>query len=433
MFGYYLQLAWHNLRRNPVLTLLMVVAIGLGVGASMTMLTVLRVMTGDPLPGRSAHLYRPYVNPLPLAMKPSAFGPDPSLAFTWPDAEALLRAHKAVRQAAMARGSVVANSSLAGVGPKSVDGSYTTRDFFSMFGVPFVAGNAWSKQDDARAALVVVLTEKLARRLFGTTRAVGRVAQLDKHGFEVVGVVEDWHPEPFFYGGSTTARFGVADQFFVPLSTAVNLGLRFDSMSSWGKNASMTSPTASWLQVWVQLDSAKQVAAYRRFLVNYSAQQKALGRFQRPATDAKLYGLMQWLNHEGLVPGNVMLQTWLALSFFAVCMVNIVALLLAKFLRRSGEISVRRAMGARKRDIFAQLAVESALIGLVGGLLGVGFAELGLWSVRHRPSDYAHLAQMSGGMLAATVVLAIAVSILAGLLPAWRACRVPPALHLKTL
>jgi putative ABC transport system permease protein len=58
-------------------------------------------------------------------------------------------------------------------------------------------------------------------------------------------------------------------------------------------------------------------------------------------------------------------------------------------------------------------------------------AEIGLWSVRQRPDGYAHLANMDAPMLAGTVVLAIIASMLAGLLPAWRACRVPPALHLN--
>jgi putative ABC transport system permease protein len=114
-------------------------------------------------------------------------------------------------------------------------------------------------------------------------------------------------------------------------------------------------------------------------------------------------------------------------------MVNIVALLLAKFLRRSGEISVRRALGAKRRDIFLQLGIESALIGLAGGLLGLLIAQLGLWEVRQRPDDYAHLVQMDVPMLLGTFALAIAASVMAGLLPAWRACRVVPALQLKTL
>lgn len=432
MLAYYLALARRSLMRNKALTALMVLAIGLGIGASMTMLTVLNVMTGDPLPQRSAHLYRPFINPLPLSYKfsPEDIGNGPNAALTWPDAKALLEAHEGVRQAAMARGNLVARSDQPGVAPRSVTGAFTTRDFFAMFGVPFVSGGAWSQQQDARAAPVVVLTQKLAARLFGEQQALGQVAHLGGHDFQVVGVVENWHPEPLFY--SINSTFNGADQFFVPLSAAIGMDLETTWASGWGDEFSRTSPTTSWLNFWVELETPAEVAAYRRFLVNYSAQQRALGRFERPPGDARLFALMAWLQRQGMVPNDVRLQTWLALGFLFVCMINIIALLLAKFLRRSDAISVRRALGATRRDIFTQFGTEAALIGVAGGLLGVAVAELGLWSVRQRPSDYAHLAQMDGRMLATTVVLAVLVSILAGLLPAWRACRIAPAIQLKT-
>lgn len=433
MFRYYLYLAQRSLCRHWIMTGLMVMAIGLGIGASMTMLTVLNVMTRDPLPGRSAHLYRPFLNPLPLDYKydPTKVG-GPATAFTWPDAKALLSAHKSPHQAAMARGYLIARSGRSGVAPKSVAGSFTTCDFFAMFGVPFVEGHAWSVQADTNAAPVVVVTERLAKRLFGSTSAVGKVAHLGKHDFRVVGVTSNWHPNPLFYAIIGT-WFGDADQFFLPLSTAMSLHLPVNWSSGWGKGQSQTSPNMTWLAFWVQLDTPEQVASYRHFLVSYSAQQKALGRYERSPDNAELYSLMQWLKHEGLVPSDVMLQTWLAVGFLFVCLVNVMALLLAKFLRKSGEISVRRALGARRSDVFRQLAIESALIGLAGGLLGIGLAELGLWTIRQRPTDYAHLAQMNGQMLATTVVIAIVASLLAGLLPAWRACRIAPALQLKTL
>ena len=72
------------------------------------------------------------------------------------------------------------------------------------------------------------------------------------------------------------------------------------------------------------------------------------------------------------------------------------------------------------------------MIGVAGGLLGLVIAELGLWSVRQRPDGYAQLAQMDAAMLLGTFVLAVFASVLAGLLPAWRACRITPALQLKT-
>ncbi|HKZ11153.1 MAG TPA: ABC transporter permease [Rhodanobacteraceae bacterium] len=437
MFGYYIDLAVGSLKRTPVLTALMVLAIGLGIGASMTMVTVLHVMTQDPLPERSAHLYKPYLDPLPLKYTGDPLGNDPRTNLTWPDAMALLHAHRAERQAAMAGGNLLVWPQRTDLQPFYVGGRYTTPDFFGMFGVPFVAGAGWSTADEKASAHVVVLDQTLARKLFGNDAALGRSVRLGDISYRVVGVTADWAPKPLFYADASASQFSDSDQFFLPLSVAVDNKLSINgNISGWGSDGvpdNLTDASTSWVQLWVQLATPAQTGAYGQFLVDYSAEQKSLGRYQRPATDAKLYSLMGWLRHEDLVPDDVRLQMWLALGFLGVAMLNIVALLLAKFLRRSGEISVRRAMGARKRDIFVQFGIESALVGVAGGLLGLGIAQIGLWSIRQRPDDYAHLASMDPSMLIGTVLLAIFASVLAGMLPAWRACRVPPALQLKTL
>jgi putative ABC transport system permease protein len=115
-----------------------------------------------------------------------------------------------------------------------------------------------------------------------------------------------------------------------------------------------------------------------------------------------------------------------------VCLVNTVGLMLAKFLRRSPELGVRRALGASRREVFMQLLVESGVIGLTGGIAGLLLSLVGLWLVRKQPSDYAALAHLDLPMLLATFLLAVGASLLAGLLPAWRACQVTPALQLKS-
>jgi putative ABC transport system permease protein len=146
----------------------------------------------------------------------------------------------------------------------------------------------------------------------------------------------------------------------------------------------------------------------------------------------RLRDVMQWLDFRGVVPSDVRLQTWLAFGFLLVCLLNTIGLLLAKFLRRSSEIGVRRALGASRKAIFSQFLVEAGTVGLVGGALGLGLAWLGLWAVRQQPSDYAALAELDLPMLATTFALAITSSVLAGLVPAWRACQIPPALQLKS-
>jgi putative ABC transport system permease protein len=145
-----------------------------------------------------------------------------------------------------------------------------------------------------------------------------------------------------------------------------------------------------------------------------------------------LRNVMQWLAYWQVVPDDVRLQTGLAFGFLLVCLVNTVGLMLAKFLRRGAELSVRRALGASRRALFAQLLIESGVVGLVGGVCGLLLALLGLWVVRHRPSDYAALAHLDPSMLLTTFLLSLGASLLAGLLPAWRACQVAPALQLKS-
>jgi len=143
--------------------------------------------------------------------------------------------------------------------------------------------------------------------------------------------------------------------------------------------------------------------------------------------------LMQWLDFNGVVPSDVRLQTWLAFAFLAICLFNTVGLLLAKFLRRGGEIGVRRALGASRRAVFAQCLVEAGLIGLLGGIGGWLLTLVGLWLVRRQSVAYADLAHLDLGMFVTTFVTAVAVSLLAGALPALRASRIAPALQLKTL
>jgi putative ABC transport system permease protein len=106
--------------------------------------------------------------------------------------------------------------------------------------------------------------------------------------------------------------------------------------------------------------------------------------------------------------------------------------MLAKFLRRSSELSVRRALGAPRNAVFAQLLIESGVVGIIGGMAGLLLALLGLWVVRHRPADYASMAHLDFEMLLTTFFTALVASLLAGLLPAWRACQVTPALQLKS-
>ena len=432
MFAYDLRLAWRALARSPVLTVLMILALGVGIGASMTMLTTLHVLSGDPLPGRSAHLYYPQVDPRPLGNGSLGSNPRPPDLLTYVDAENLLHQGPARSAAVMYQGADVLRPTGVNAVPETVTARYATGTFFSMFEVPFRYGAPWSAADDHGAAHVAVLSQRLNQRLFGGADSVGRSITYAGHGFRIVGVLRHWQPVPRFYD-LNSSRYGRIEDLFIPFNTARALDLGVNGTTNCyglpGKNLD-TSP-CGYIQMWVQLDNADAAATYRRFLVNYSAQQHAAGRFQRPP-NVSLDDLMQWLAVNHVVPEDVRMQAWLALGFLLVCVVNTVGLLLAKFLRRSGEVGVRRALGASRRAVFVQLLTEAGMIGAAGAVLGLLLTWLGLWLVRQQPSDYAQLAHMQPTMLLATLALALLASLIAGLLPAWRACLIAPASMIKS-
>lgn len=432
MFGYYLRLALRSFRRNKVLTALMVLAIALGIGAAMTTLTVFHVLSGDPIPHKSDRLFYVQLDPEPRDGYQA--GEEPQWQLTRFDAEELLRQARAPKQALMTGGGGIVEPQ-GDLKPFSIGARYASFGFFPMFDVPFLHGQGWSATEDEAKARVVVISRSLAERIFGRTDVLGEELRLDGHALRIIGVTADWNPQPRFYDISS-GGYTQPEEAFIPFSTSRDLNLDRRGNVDCFTRAVANDPTAlnamcSWIQYWVELDDPEEAEAFKAYLDQYSEQQRAAGRFERPP-NTRLRNVMAWLESRDVVPGDVRLQMWLALGFLAVCLVNTVGLLLAKFLRRSGEIGVRRALGASRRAIFVQYLIEAGAVGLAGGLLGLLLALLGLWAVRQRPADYAALAQLDGAMLALTFVLAIVASLLAGVLPAWRAMQVPPALQLKS-
>ena len=108
MFAYYFDLALRSFRRNKALTALMVLAIALGIGASMTTLTIFHVLSGDPIPQKSDKLFYPQLDP--ATMDGFTAGEEPEWQMTRYDAEELLRQKRGDRQAVMTGGGVAVES-----------------------------------------------------------------------------------------------------------------------------------------------------------------------------------------------------------------------------------------------------------------------------------------------------------------------------------
>lgn len=436
MLKYYLELGFRSFRAHRGLTVLMLLSIAMGVAACMTTLTIFHVLSGDPIPHKSGQLF--YVQLDSEGMGDYVKGSPPQMQLTRFDGEALLREKRGARQVLMTGAHTVidpAGSGDASRAPFFQAARYTSADFFAMFEAPFQYGQGWSAADDTAEARVAVISARLNERLFGGIDSRGKTVRLRDRDFTIVGVLKDWRPAPHYFD-LTQGAYSRPAEVYVPLATSLALRMGASgSMNCWGRvggqdSRALNTPCA-WLQYWVQLDTPAQVSAYRQYLADYSNQQREAGRFERPA-NARLSTVMEWLSTNKVVPSDVRLQVWLAFGFLVVCLTNTVGLLLAKCLRRSGEIGVRRALGAPRRQIFLQFLVEAGSLGLAGGALGLALTWAGLAVVRLSPEPYAQLAQLDWQMLGTTLALSLLASLLAGLLPAWRACQVTPALQLKT-
>lgn len=434
MLLHYLDLARRSFRSARALSLLMVLALGLGIGAAMTTLTVYHVLSGDPIPHKSAHLFDVQLDAEDMVgYRP---GEEPTLQLSRFDAEALLRDKRAKRQVMMSGSFLPVQSDAPGIKPAYEGARFTSSDFFAMFDAPFLFGGGWDAKADADSARVVVITKDLNDKLFGGENSVGREILVRRETVRVIGVLAPWRPSPHYFDTTLGAYAKPAD-VYMPMSTALGFKLgTAGNMTCWSRGGGVAGPRelnapCAWIQYWVELESPADAPAFRDYLVQYSEAQRKAGRFERPP-NVRLRNVVDHLVAREVLPGDVKLQVWLAFGFLLVCLVNTVGLLLAKSLRRSGEIGVRRALGATKGAIFGQFLVEAGALGVAGGLLGLLLAWLGLWLVRLSPAEYAPLAQMDWSMLGLTVLLSIGASLLAGLLPAWHAANVTPAQQLKT-
>lgn len=435
MFKYNLKLSLASFKNNPFLSGLVVLAIALGIGLSMTMTTIYHVMSSDPIPEKSDQLYVVRLDSWD-PVKPYEEPDVPPSQLTYRDAVALLQSDIPLLHTAMFKTGFVVQPENESILPFRVVGRASTKDFFHLFNVPFVFGGAWDISADDNAEQVVVLSRETNDKLFGGENSVGRTLKLDKYYFKVVGVLDNWHPKIKYYDVNNRT-FGEPEEIYIPFSLTPSLELQ-----SWGNNNGwkgekiksfqdrLNSETV-WIQYWAELPSSAMIDDYKTYLDSYVLEQKKLGRFQRPLNN-RLTAVMDWLAERKVVGEETQVLLALAFMFLVVCLLNVVGLILAKFSGKSAEISIRRALGADKRTLFAQHLIESGIIGLIGGLAGLLLASLGLLGISLLMPSIDKLTGLDTTMILSTIMLSIVVTLLAGIYPTWRVCQIQPAYYLKT-
>ncbi len=436
MFAYQLRLAWLSLRRNPILSILLVGGIALGIMVSMGFVTAQYRFSGDPIPHKSDKLFyvrmdawdpeRPWDDDDPA---------EPPDQLTYTDAMAVVASDIPTYKTAMFRAQLTVHPEGANERPFREVVRMCFGDFFPMFDVPFQYGSGWDSRADAGPEPVIVIDMETNQRLFGGGDSVGRTVRIEDRDFRVVGVMAKWHPFPRYYDTSG-GEFGDPEPIFMPF----HFNREFETYS-WGNTSNWKAydgdgyedflqSESVWIQTWVQLDDERQKDEFMAFLNAYVVEQKKLGRFGRPLNN-KLRNVMEWLRFEEVVPEEVTAILIISLLFLLVCSVNLIGILLGKFMARAPEVGVRRALGASRRAVFLQHLIECEVTGIAGGILGLGLSKLFiLWAASLFDNDFNF--PLDWNLFFMAVALAMLSALVAGVYPAWRICRIQPGVYLKT-
>ncbi|MNM36335.1 Macrolide export ATP-binding/permease protein MacB [compost metagenome] len=430
MIPYAASLALRGLKRHWPFTALITVSIAIGISTSSTMLTVMGALAVDPLPSHSGSLYHVQMDPRPEHVVRPGTKLLPTV--TLHDAQELMLA-SSTKSTFTAGGWLPARSAQTANPLRMLPVRGFTHSAPSMFGMTFLSGGPWSADEDSSAARVAIITQSLANELFPGTSALGATLELATKDFIVVGVISNWDPKPRFYDLDTGA-FKSSERIFIPIESWLALPQDYGNgrMRCWNDaNNDVTSPQCAWLHFWISLASKDEVRAFQLLADQYASDQISNGRTTRSQAD--IVSLINWLDRNDVIPPGVRIQMWLSFGILLVSLVNANGLLLAKFMSRSSEFGIRRALGATRAAIFAQCIWESAALGALGGIMGAPLAALGIFLVRRLPVDYANQLSISWPLLIISLALAIISSIAAGALPAWRVSRVSPQLQIKTL
>ena len=242
----------------------------------------------------------------------------------------------------------------------------TDPDWFELVRRPLAAGRTLLPADLESRARVAVLTEQVARRLFPMEEVLGEGVRVGGEYFQVVGVVRSRGGE----SGGIQAPDQESD-VYLPLSTAREV---FGDVSIRRAAGSRILEKVELHQILVRVGKLEQVEPVARGV------EEMLQRFH-PRTDYRVNVPLALLRQAEATRRtfNIVLGSIAGISLL-VGGIGIMNIMLANVSERTREIGVRRALGATKRDVIAQFLVETVLVCLAGGamgvLLGVGLAVL---------------------------------------------------------
>ena len=403
--------ALHALSSSKLRSMLTILGVLIGVAAVTSIMSLGRIqqnMQGEAFASLGSNLI--YVMPGASSAMGMGGTMGSAATLTLEDAEAIARYAPSVAAVAptvqtttqMKAGGENLGSTVAGVTP----------EYQSVNNLAVAEGSFISELDYKGRSRVVVLGSQLAENLFGSMNPVGQTMRINGHQFRVIGVLQ-----------SKGTSFGMEDLVaYAPLST-VQSTLVAQQVSSLGYSVSAIS---------VQAKSGDAIDSAKEEITNLLRQRHHLR--EEEEEDFTVMSMEAISSIAGQIMGILQLVlTAIAGISLLVGAIGIMNIMLVSVTERTREIGLRKAVGAKRRDILMQFLTESATLSFCGGAIGVavGWLIVKIMSIVAANYGFSFSVMVPGGVIALAVGVSILVGVVSGIYPAVRAARLDPIESLR--
>jgi putative ABC transport system permease protein len=290
----------------------------------------------------------------------------------------------------------------------------TTPTWFELVQRPVMAGRVLLASDEDDRAPAAVLTEFGARRLLAAEHTIGQSLRIGSDYFEVVGIVKS--------ESGQAGNIQIPDQevdVYIPINVA---RAYFGDITTRRTAGTREREMVELHQMIVQVNSIEDVEPTATGIENM------LNRFHKKK-DYRVNVPLALLRQAEATKRtfNIVLGSIAGISLL-VGGIGIMNIMLASVTERTQEIGIRRAIGAKRRQIISQFLIETVVLSIIGGLIGIGLGVL-------VPSLITYFAGMPTVITLSSIMLPLVISlgvgIIFGLYPAVRAAKVDPIVALR--